>query len=318
MLLVGGSIAFASGALGPRTPAPDATASTAPLPAPTLLVPVETLTSADTIDLTVIRPTGLDAHRAYEVRVFVNDKLARERALPVQEQFQIVGVPLVEGDNVIRVALVDDGVLGQLSAALSIERDDIAPLIRVFRPQPNSTIYTESEVLRGRTEAGASMTVTDLLSGQQMETTVQPDGRFEATLMLALGENQLLLHSRDSAGNEASTHVVVNRVESLASITLTVSVAELRAADLPRRLEARAIVTDERGLLVDGVQVTFSLSPPNATTMTYRTTSVGGRATWPQMNIDSPDGPLGTWLVTVLAVLPSGTELRDDESIIVR
>ncbi|HLB44923.1 MAG TPA: hypothetical protein VJK49_06005 [Candidatus Limnocylindrales bacterium] len=318
VVLVGGSIALASGALGPGTPGSGTQSSAAPLPAPTLLAPAATITSADTVDLTLIRPTGLATGEDYQVRIFVNGELERERPLPAQEQFQVTRIPLVEGDNVIRAALAGGGGQGQLSVSITIVRDDVPPVIRVFRPQPGSTIYTQTEVLRGRTESGASMSVTDVLSGQELETIVQPDGRFETRLALALGDTQLVLHSRDGAGNEASTRITMRRADSLAALTLTISAAELRMADLPQRLEARAIIQDERGQPVDGAAVTFSLSPPNAATMTYRTSSVAGRATWPEMDIANLDDPLGTWLVTVLAVLPSGAELRDDESLTVR
>jgi hypothetical protein len=64
--------------------------------------------------------------------------------------------------------------------------------------------------------------------------------------------------------------------------------------------------------------VTFSVSPPNATTMTYRTASVAGQAQWPELDIASADDPLGSWLVTVLVELPSGLELRANKSISVR
>lgn len=318
LLLVGGAIAFAGGALGPGSGGSDAKRSGPPLPAPALLTPTQTLTRAARIDVTLTRPTGLAADADYVVRVFVNDELARERPLPRQEQFVIPDVPLTEGDNAIRAALASGEVQGATGPALTIVRDTTAPVIRVTRPEPGSTVYAEDETLRGRTEAGATLTVTDTSTGQELETILEADGRFETDLSLRLGANALILFSRDPAGNEASTRVNIQRAESLASLTLVVSAGQLKAADLPERLNATAIIQDERGREVDGAEVTFSLSPPNATTMTYRTTSLGGRAKWQGLQIDSVDSPLGTWLVTVLAVLPSGTELRDDESVVVK
>jgi hypothetical protein len=317
LLLVGGAIAFAGGALGPGGDGA-ARPSGPPLPAPALLTPTETLTRAATIDLTLTRPTGLAADTAYVVRLFVNDELARERPLPSQEQFVLTDVSLVEGENAIRVALASDDVQGESSAALTIVRDTTAPVIRVTRPEPGSTVYSETETLRGRTEAGATLVVTDSATAETFETSIDPDGRFTTVLTLGMGPNSLTLFSRDPAGNEASAHVSITRAESLASLTLEVSASSLKASELPQRLSATAIIHDERGQPIDGAQVTFSLSPPNATTMTYRTTAARGRARWPSVEIKSVDSPLGTWLVTVLAVLPSGTELRADESVIVR
>ena len=51
--------------------------------------------------------------------------------------------------------------------------------------------------------------------------------------------------------------------------------------------------------------------------MTYQHATSGGKARWPSWTFD-PDDTLGAWLVTVLAVLPSGTELRDNNSFSLR
>jgi hypothetical protein len=282
------------------------------------VAPEGLVTRATTVDLTLLRPTGLDAAADYTLRITVNGEMERERPLPAQEQFVIAGVALVEGENTIRAALVDDAGLGATSAALVVTRDTTAPVIRVSRPEAGTTVYSETSSLRGRTEAGATLDVVDVASGVQLETTVDAEGRFSTDLVLALGANQLLLSSRDQAGNTASTRIDISRAESLAVLTLAVSSDRLKATDLPQRLVATAYIQDERGQPVDGAEVTFSLSPPNATTITYRTLSVAGEATWPEIDIRSTDDPHGAWLVTVLAVLPSGTELRANKSISVR
>jgi hypothetical protein len=252
------------------------------------------------------------------VSVTVNGEASRERPLPQQEQFVISDIALIEGENSIRAALVGEGDFGTTSAPLTITRDSTAPVIRVTRPEPGSTVYSDTDTLRGRTEAGATLSITNLVSGDSVDATVDPDGRFAADLTLSLGANQLFLSSRDLAGNLAGAHITISRAESLAELTLTVSDDQLKAADLPQRLVANAFVQDERGQPVDGAQVTFSLSPPNATTMTYRTLTVAGNAAWAELDINSPDDPHGAWLVTVLAVLPSGTELRANKTLMVR
>jgi len=318
LLLIGGSIAFASGALNAPSTGAGTNASNPPLPAPQILTPAQTLTREATIDLTLLRPAGLASGSDYSVRVSVNGETERERPLPQQEQFVISGIALTEGENSIRAALVADAGVGGISAPLTITRDSTAPVIRVTRPEPGATVYSDTDTLRGRTEAGATISVVDVASGESFDSTVEADGRFTADLTLGLGDNELLLSSRDLAGNLASAHITITRADSLAALTLTVSDDILKATDLPQRLIASAFVQDERGQPVDGAQVTFSLSPPNATTMTYRTLTVAGRATWSELDIDSPDDPHGAWLVTVLAVLPSGTELRANKSLMVR
>jgi hypothetical protein len=317
LVLAGGAIVFAGGALNaPGSQGPGS--SSAPLPAPQIVAPEQLLTRADSIDLTLLRPTGLDAARDYMLRITVNGATERERRLPAQEQFVVAGVALAEGENSIRAAIVGDAGEGATSPAIIVTRDTTAPVIRVTRPEPGTTVYSATFSLRGRTEAGATLDVVDVATGATLATSVEADGRFATELTLALGDNALLLSSRDAAGNAASTNIVINRADSLAALTLTVSDDRLKSEDLPQRLVATVHIQDERGQPVDGAQVTFSVSPPNATTITYRTTSVAGQAEWPELDIASADDPLGSWLVTVLVELPSGTELRANKSVSVR
>ena len=317
LVLAGGAIVFAGGALNaPGSQGPGS--SSVPLPAPQILGPEQLLTREDTIDLTLLRPTGLDAAKDYTLRITVTDQTERERPLPAPAQFVIVGVALAEGENSIRAALVSEAGQSATSAAVIVTRDTTAPVIRVTRPELGATVYSATFSMRGRTEAGATLDVVDVATGATLATSVDPDGRFATELTLALGDNALLLSSRDPAGTTASTNIVINRANSLAALTLTVSDDRLKAEELPQRLVATAFIQDERGLPVDGAQVTFSLSPPNATTITYRTTSLAGQAEWPELDIASADDPLGAWLVTVLVQLPSGTELRANKSVSVR
>jgi hypothetical protein len=317
LVLAGGAIVFAGGALNaPGSQGPGS--SSAPLPAPQIVAPEQLLTRADAIDLTLLRPTGLDAASDYMLRITVNGATERERPLPAQEQFVVAGVALAEGENSIRAAIVGDAGEGATSPEIIVTRDTTAPVIRVTRPEPGTTVYSATFSLRGRTEAGATLDVVDVATGATLATSVEADGRFATELTLALGDNALLLSSRDAAGNAASTNIVINRADSLAALTLTVSDDRIKSEDLPQRLVATVHIQDERGQPVDGAQVTFSVSPPNATTITYRTTSVAGQAEWPELDIASADDPLGSWLVTVLVELPSGTELRANKSVSVR
>ena len=316
LVLAGGAIVFAGGGLNGSDGRPNS--SSAPLPAPQILAPEGSLTRDATVDLTVLRPTGLDATADYDLRVTVNGATERERPLPAQEQFVIAGIALAEGENSIRAALVSEAGVGASSPAITVTRDTTAPVIRVTKPEAGAIVYSDTFSMRGRTEAGATLTAIDFASGAEFDTTVDGDGRFSTELTLALGDNELQLSSRDPAGNTASTRVVIHRADSLAALTLTVSDDRLKAEDLPQRLVAAAYVQDERGQPVDGAAVTFSVSPPNATTITFRTTSVDGKAEWPELDIASADDPLGSWLVTVLVELPSGMELRANKSVTVR
>lgn len=316
VLLVGGSIAFAGqtldlSGLRPRPNAP-------PPPAPNVLAPATTLTRGSSASLTVIRPEGLRQDQGYLVRVYVNGVAALERDLPDGERLTLDDVPLEQGDNEIRVALVGSAGEGPRSVAVAVRRDDVAPVIRISRPDAAAALYEAEALLAGRTEPGADLVVTRVPGGDRIETAVQPDGGFQATLRLDYGENELLLRSRDQAGNVARTRIVLVRAESAASLTLTLSPTEVDASLLPAAVQLVARVQDEQGRPVDDAEITFALSPPNQPTITHRTTTRGGLAVWSDVELPATADSRGTWLATALAILPSGEELREDESLSVR
>ncbi len=309
------SIAFAGQALdnGARND-PGARKTHAPPTAPTLLPLQVAVTRDRTVDIHGALPTGLAPNENYTLRIYVNGTLAHEGPIPVDQQFTVSAVPLDEGDNQIQGAVHGDGGESTLSAAVSIVRDDVAPIVRVSRPTDGQTVYGQAETLRGRTEAGASISLTDAASGHQLEATVSADGRFEATLHLTMGANTFTISSEDVAGNLASIRFSVTRAQSLATIDLSVSTTDIQAADLPQMVQVHATIRDVVGHPAEGLQVTFGLSPPNRATTTYQVTASGGVANWADVLVGNNSQSVGTWLVTVLAVLPSGEELRGDAS----
>ena len=74
--------------------------------------------------------------------------------------------------------------------------------------EPTETVYTDSETLIGTTEPGADIQITDG-AGHEIESSIDADGRFSATLDLHVGDNNVTLHSTDIAGNHASTTYTV-------------------------------------------------------------------------------------------------------------
>ena len=202
--------------------------------------------------------------------------------------------------------------------ATAVVADTKAPWIHVSRPEPGAVVYGAKETLRGRTEAGATLSITDETLGTDIPATVENDGSFTAELSLRVGENSFVLTSEDAASNTGSTRLVLTRSTSLGSVGLTVSAHDVALAALPASLDARAAVTDERGRPAEGAEVTFSLSPPNGSTATYKTTTTTGQARWPGMVVAGGRRAVGTWLVTVLVTLPSGEVLRGNASFSVR
>ncbi|HET6320352.1 MAG TPA: Ig-like domain-containing protein, partial [Chloroflexota bacterium] len=296
ILLVGAGIAFASGALDRRDGAPDRPNGPLPSPPPalTLIAPETALTRLTTVDISGVLPPGVDHGAADGLRLFVNGRLERERAVPDGQTFTLRDVGLDEGENSIQAALFNAAGEGQLSAEISIVRDTTPPAIRISSPGADSTAYESSATLRGRTEPGASLEVQAERTGEKLDPNVGEDGIFETTLPLEMGNNTFTLRSVDAAGNRSSARLNVTRTIALSSITLSVSATELALRDLPETLEAVARVRNELGRASDGDEVTFSLSPPNRATSTYRTTTVNGQATWPNMIVTGDSRAVGT------------------------
>ena len=310
LLLVGSSIALAGGALN-AIPRPRALVPVPPVPA--LLAASDELTRAEAIDVHVWRPSGLRADQRYVVRIYAGEELVRERDLPSAEHFVLENVPLRRGVNALSATLAGSGGEGLRSTPIIILRDDVAPVIEITAP--DGAVFGAEVVLAGRTEPGADLTLTREPSGRELDAFIGADGRFRASVELSMGENAFSLHSVDPAGNEGRKRVVIVRGQSTASVVLTVSDQELSAAELPQRITLRAAVRDELGRPIDGVNVTFGLSPPNQTTRTLQLVTEGGVATWPGIDLEAVPSTRGTWLATVLVTLESGLELRDDESI---
>lgn len=311
LFVAGGSIAFASQSLDSgRSKAP----TDAPVPPPpplTILPPDRSITRAASIDLAAVAPDNLRSDQHYVVRVYVNDAPVGRIDLPDEAQFTLPNVPLSEGDNAISVGLVGEGGESPRSAPVAVARDDEAPTIKILEPQ--ATVYTESELLIGRTEAGADIHVVDE-TGHALRATIGGDGRFNAPLELHVGNNNLMLTSTDRAGNSTTKSVTIVRAQSAATIELTVTPEQIYSANLPVQMSITATLRDDQGQVVpDGTQVIFGVSPPERETTTYAVTTSGGRARFGSLKIQPGDAP-GTWLVTALATLPSGIELRADAS----
>ncbi len=311
VLLVGGSIAFASQTLDHGNDPKHANVGPPPPPPLTILPVTNSFTRAASIDLTAVAPSNLRSDQAYVVRVFVNDKQVERVNLPATAPIALSNVPLDEGQNVITASLVGDGGESTLSVPVTITRDDVAPQIQVI--QPKQKVYTETETLLGKTEPGADIQITDG-SGHDVESSVGPDGRFSAILELHVGSNILTMRSTDAAGNHATTTATVVRGSSAASIDLAVTPTDVYSADFPASVELSAVLHDELGRPVaDGTRVIFSVSPPDSETTTYTSSTSNGRAHFSGLSLEPGDAP-GAWLVTALATLPSGIELRADSS----
>jgi hypothetical protein len=292
-----------------RRTQPPATADGIPL-TPILKSPDVSVVTEATIDLQGTLPEGLAGQAGYRLRVYVNEELVRERRVPRRRNFTLGAVPLEQGTNTITLAISGPGGESLHSTAVELIRDDEEPLIRVLEPRPGGLVRDEEILLRGRSEAGATVRVLNETTDEEIDTTADEEGAFEAPLRLALGENTVRLRAEDAAGNRASATITLTHEPSAAAVALTVSHQNLRLGSLPASIVLRAVVTDDAGAPIDGAEVTFSVSPPGQTTSTFLTQTERGTATWRDVRIPREGAVAGQGYATVLAVLPDGDTLQ--------
>jgi hypothetical protein len=278
--------------------------------APELLAPETALTAEPGIELRGRLNEDLPRDGRYRLRIYVNGELALDRRLPRRQNFSVARVPLSEGANSITAAIA--GPLGESlhSAPVAIELDSTPPGLGLQEPPSGAVVYGEAVVVRGNSEAGASLTLANRATGWQSPVEVGADGRFEATVALAVGVNDVRAEARDAAGNVTRANLSVERRDGSPSVTLTLSRDRLALAELPTTISLRARVLDPAGLPVDGADVTLSISPPGLPTFTHHAATSAGTVTWSAIRLSRDGAQRGEGLVTVMVVLPDGTTIQ--------
>ena len=334
LLLAGAGIVFAGQALQGGTGAPPGSATpdgqgaghtSSPRASPTLvagLPPAPVLdappgaTAARMITISGRLEDALPAGRGpYRLRIYVNDQPRREVRIGRQEmEFSVGNVPLVRGPNSIRAAVAGDFGETLHSAAVVVERDDEPPAITLEEPGDGAVVYQATATLRGTTEPGAIVSVSNPAGGSGGSTLADDAGAFTLPVSLALGLNRLVLSSGDAVGNTVRLELAVERRESSAGAAIELSRDTFDIDRLPATISITVYLSGVDGQPLDGVEVTFSLSAPGQMTTTYSTLASAGVARWPVVLLPREGAIAGRGLVTVMAALDAGQELRNSAS----
>jgi hypothetical protein len=184
---------------------------------PVALLPAPQLSwaSADTVTgstdlLLVWKPVNGAASYVVETsdRKAFDDNVVRHRV----DRSQLLLARLAIGITYIRISAVDRlGLMGIESSAHSIVRteDRIPPALMLEMGDNDSRVTSrERVILRGRTEPGATLTV----SGSPVR--ISPDGAFEVAIAMNSPAVRVRLSAVDAAGNEATRLLTLTRVES--------------------------------------------------------------------------------------------------------
>jgi hypothetical protein len=273
---------------------------------PPLLDAISNPVTASAIDVRGHLAASLPDDGTYRLRVYVNNRFRRDARLTAGEDRFVVGdVPLAEGENTITATVSAGGAETAGSAAITVDRDTTAPVIEITSPA-GTTVYGDTLLLKGTTEPGAQMTLTNRTTGASTDATAAQSGDFSLSLHLQPGNNVLDVGAVDQAGNRDQQRLTLMRTESQASVTLELSRDSYDLATLPQTISVVAHVIGPDGKPANDAGITFSISPPGQTTVTRQATTVDGTATWADFPLTLPGAQSGRGLVTALATLADG------------
>jgi hypothetical protein len=245
--------------------------------------------------------------RTLELWVYRNERRVMDPIRVRSLTMSVRKIPLKRGENRIAVSLANAGGEGQRSEAVVLTVDDEGPVIDVREPADEAVVNGQTVTVRGITEPGLEVTVTNAAVSAVQPVTSDDRGIFITEIRLGPDENQLAIEASDAAGNQTRETITVTRGDGQAKATLSITPHDLRLADLPTSLDVRLVLTDPDGAPVDGAAVTFSVSPPGwLSTETYDTVTVDGVARWEDVLIAREGAVKGNGFVTVRAILGEG------------
>jgi glucodextranase-like protein len=304
----GNSLGSLAGRVFPSPPSPSPTPAAA-LRAPRLLAPEAPLAQTAAADVRGMLPDGVRGMRGVRIRIYVNDRKAKEQAVGQRTAFAVRGVPLVNGENEIRASLVGPSGESDLSNVIDMVYDIIPPAVAISDPLDGGVVNAGSVTVRGTTEPGSTVSITNA-TNHKSATGAVTNGRFTITVALAEGQNALTITAVDRGENRTQRQLKVVKGEGVLKVALSLSRTLLYRARLPETLKASVSVLDPDARPIDGARVTFSISPPGLPTSTFETTTVEGSASW-TITVPREGVMAGKGFATVLVVLPDGRLVRD-------
>ncbi len=321
VVLAGGILSGNHGPAGSGSPRPSVSSvpghssqlsdgTAVPDAAPVITAPDAAVTKVASWTAVITIPTLSVPRQDLHLRIYRNGKQVREVAVGKGATMTVRNIPLRRGDNSITAAFVGPGGAGPTSTAVTITLDQVAPGLRVSAPADGDVINNPSAEVRGITEAGVAVKVSNASNSAKSEVTAAADGSFQTTIELGPGGNRLTISVVDAVGNTATSSRTVVHGTGKADAQLTLSRDRFRLRRLPATFDVDLLVFDSNGQAVDGVAVTFSVSAPGQPTSTNETTTDHGTASWLGITLARDSTEVGTGFVTASVTLTDGVTLR--------
>ena len=235
--------------------------------APQIEAPEEPYTNQEVIDVTVNVPAAVAGAEGYILRLYVaradeDPQLAAEEPVGATSVQVFSDVKLAAGRNDLQASIVGPGGESELGEVATWILDQSKPKISVTSPKNNAQVKKATVTVKGKSQAGAEVRLTNAANGAIATTTAGDDGLWETTLAIADGGNAITVTATDPAGNENSTDLNLRKGSGKLTATLTGSAYRFKASRLPKEITLTVAVTGPDGRRVAGAVALFTVSVP--------------------------------------------------------
>lgn len=139
------------------------------------------------------------------IKLYINGTLEKSTSINSKNEFTFKDVLLEDGSNEIKAKTVtEDGRESSFSSPFTINYTDKAPELTIDYPAEGQSLKQNQQTLRGKTVAGASVTVNGF------RAIVEPNGEFSYDIKLNDGGNSIKIITIDQAGNKTEKELHVS------------------------------------------------------------------------------------------------------------
>ena len=235
--------------------------------APLLVAPSPATVAAQTITIRGSLPDDLlglsDATLLIKVETEDGSVITgAEVELPKTPAFEISGIPLASGENIISAVVVVAGTEKTPSNAVTVTRDTTAPEVIITSPAPGQLISGAEVTVRGDSEGDADIQVRNETSGITSNGKANNNGQYSINISLRNGINVLSITATDAVGNSSRTSVEITTNASVGRVTVVVNPGTIFLNKSPKSFRITATATDSTGAPVVGANVCMMITAP--------------------------------------------------------
>ena len=253
--------------------------------APLLITPDPSTVAAQTVTIRGSLPDDLlglsDA--LLRIKIVTDDGsviTGAEVELPKTPGFEIPGIPLASGENVLSAVVVVDGAAKTPSNTVTVTRDTTSPEVTITSPNPGQLVSGADVTIRGESEGDANIQVRNETSGISSSGVANSNGQYSINISLRNGINVISVTATDGVGNSSRTSVEITTSASVGRVTLVVNPGTIFLNKSPKSFRITATATDSTGAPVVGANVCIMITAPGLSPITLpcSTSDSNGRA----------------------------------------